>query len=125
MNAPTPEQIAKLPKWAQERIADLERRTATAELVLKEFQDAQTPSPIFYDDLVCIGSGGPQFVRRYVQSSRVSIVRDGVRADVLLRADGDTGIEISWGDEKRGVSQVAMVPLSFQKVVLLSKAQLR
>lgn len=124
MNTPTPEQIAKLPKWAQEHIADLDRRMVVAERSLKEYEDAQTPSEFFYDDLLCIGGKSPQNVRRYVQTHRISIVRDGIRADVLLRHD-EPGIEISWGDEHRGCREVAMIPTSFQKIKLLSKDKMR
>lgn len=124
MNAPTPEQLEKLPKWAQEHIKDLNRRMVIAERTLKEYQDAQTPSEFFYDDYLCIGGGSPQHARRYVQTHKISVVKDGVRADVLLRHD-EPGIEISWGDEKRTCREVALVPTSFQKIKLVTKDHIR
>ena len=125
MNAPTPEQIAKLPKWAQDHIKNLDRRMVVAERTLKEYQDAQTPSPVFYDDLLCVGEGGPKHVRRFVQTRRISIVNDGIRVDVMVRGDGDKGVEVSWGDDGRLCREVAMVPISFQKMKILTKEDMR
>ncbi len=123
-NTPTAEKIAKLPKWAQEHIANLDRRMELAERKLKEFEDAQTPSEFFYDDYVCVGDGSPPNVRRYVQTHKISVVRDGVRVDIMLRLD-EKGIEISWGDEFRGCREIAMVPTSFQKIKLVKKEDIR
>ena len=121
---PTPEQIAKLPKWAQEHIEGLDRRVVIAERTLKEYGDTQTESPFFYDDYLCIGGGSPQFARKYIQTHKVSVVKDGVRVDVLLRMD-EKGIEISWGDEDRTCREVAMIPTSFQKIKLVQKEHIR
>jgi hypothetical protein len=123
-NKPTPEQIAKLPKWAQELIANLDRRVVLSERALREHMDSQTPSEFFIDDYLCIGGGSPVATRRYVQTHKISVAKDGVRADILLRMD-EPGIEISWGDEKRTCREVAMVPTSFQKIKLVTKEHIR
>lgn len=47
---PTTEQIAKLPKWAQDHIARIERRRADAVRQLEEYCDTVTPSPIKFDN---------------------------------------------------------------------------
>ena len=124
MNSPTPEQIAKLPKWAQEYIEDLSRRTEIAGRALKEYTDSQTPSPFFFDDFLPVGGESPQFSRTYVQTHKICVVKDGVRVDVLLR-DDEPGIEVSWGDEKRGMRETPMIPISYQKIKILPKDQLR
>ena len=124
MTTPTPEQIEKLPKWAQEHIKDLDRRMVIAERTLNEYKDTQTPSAFFVDDLVCIGGGSPKFMRKYIQTNKISVVRDGVRVDILLRQD-EKGIEIAWSDEDRGCRELAMVPTSFQKIKVVKKEDIR
>ena len=124
MNIPTPEQISKLPKWAQEYVRDLERRSTIAERTLKEYTDAQTPSEFYIDDLLCIGPGGPQSGRQYVQTHKISVERDGVKLDVLLRMD-TPGIDLSWCSSTRLMEEVAMIPLSFNKVKLVPKDKMR
>ena len=124
-NPPTPEQLAKLPKWAQEHIADLERRVVLAERTLQEYNDSQTPSEFFYEDFNRMGGNdSTKSIRRYIQTYRMTVERDGVQVDVLLRQD-DPGIEISFSSSNRLVSQVAMVAASFNKIIILPKDKLR
>lgn len=124
MNAPLPEQIAKLPKWAQEHIADLQRRTAEAERTFREYNDSQTPSKFFYDDYVCIGGASPEHSKKYVQTDRMTVIAHGVRLDILVRNE-EKGIEIQWDDEKRHCREIAFVPQSFQKAKLVTKENIR
>jgi len=124
METPTPEQIAKLPKWVQDHIRDLERRTKVAERAVKEYGDTQTVSNVFYEDFLCIGGGSPKITRKYVQSDRITVLRDDIRLDVLLRQE-EPGIEVWWSDEDRGMREIAMVPTSFQKMRLLRKDHMR
>jgi len=124
MNIPTPEQLEKLPKWAQEYIKDLDRRMVVSERTLKEYTDTQTPAEFFIDDLVCIGEGSPKFMRKFIQTNKMSVLRDGVRVDILLRHD-EKGIEIGWSDEQRGCREIAMIPTSFQKIKLVQKEDIR
>ena len=121
---PTPEQLAKLPKWAQEHIEDITRQHKVAVGQLNQCLDTQTPSSFFIDEYVGIGAGSPKNIRKYVQTHKISIQRDGVRLDVLLRID-EPGIEIAWIDDKRMCSEVAMVPTSFQKMKLIPKDKMR
>ncbi len=125
MNIPTPDQIAKLPKWAQDYVKDLNRRMTTAEKELKEQLDSQTPSEFYIDDLLCIGDGSPQFARKYVQTHKISVEHDGVKLDVLVRGPEDPGIDISWGCSKRLMTEVALIPLSFQKMKIVPKDKMR
>jgi hypothetical protein len=80
---PTKAQIEKLPVWAQTYIKHLESEREAAVKQLLEFNDHQTESNVFIQDHVCIGegtsgrkapgegSGGPTFVRRFLQTKRV------------------------------------------------------
>ena len=121
---PTPEQIEKLPKWAQEHIKDLDRRMVVAERAVAEFADGQTPSKFYYDEYLCIGGGSPKNVRRYIQTNRVTIEHAGVQVDILVRED-EPEIEIGWSDPTRICREVAMVPKSFQQIKIIHPKHIR
>jgi len=88
---PTAEQIAKLPKWAQERIRNLERALFISQRTMTEFCDSQTPSRVWYDELICDKViGGPSSRRVYIQSNRVTFGRDALRERTLIvQCDSD------------------------------------
>ena len=121
---PTPEQIKKLPVWAQEHIKDLDRRMVLAERALNEYNDSQTPSEFYYEDYVCVGGGSPKYFRRYLQTNKVTIVHEGVQVDVLVR-EHEPEIEIGWSDPNRLVREVAMVPKSFQQIKIIHPSKIR
>jgi hypothetical protein len=121
---PTPEQIAKLPKWAQERLADVERRTRVAEEKLKEYLDAQTPSEFYVEEYVSTGEGSDKYAQRYIQTYKMAVETGGVKLTILLRQD-EKGIELQWNSTSRLMQEVAMVPLSFNKVKIVAKEFLR
>lgn len=129
MSTPTPEQISKLPRWAQEHIKDLERNLTTAQALNKRFEDAQTPSPFYTDDWTVTPS-----VKRFFQAtaSRICIEHAGVHLQVFLAdpKDGQRlhGIELSYqGINERSLcgSTVALMPRSISCIQLVNKANLR
>lgn len=122
--------LSKLPKWAQEHIATLERERDVAIRELNEWVDSQTPSPIYIDEMVCTGeTKGTTTKRRYVQTRRLTIEYAGVELDVFLAPehDGsrDFGIHLSFSTPDHSLGQVAMIPISFQQVVLIAKENMR
>ena len=121
---PTPEQIAKLPKWAQERMEDLERRTRVAERALKDNLDSQTPSEFFVEEYLSTGEGSDKHVRRYIQTYKMAVEHDGVKLTILLRQD-EKGIDLQWNSTNRLMNEVALVPLSFNKVKIVAKEFMR
>lgn len=121
---PTPEQIAKLPKWAQEHIADLSRRQQNAERALNEFKDNQTPCEFYTEDYLCVGAKSNEYVKRYIQAHKVCVERDGVKLTILLRQD-EKGLDLQWRSTDRLMNEVAMVPTSFNKVKIVSKECMR
>ena len=121
---PTPEQIAKLPKWAQERIADLERRTRVAEAAVKNYLDSQTPSEFYVEEYVSTGEGSDKHVKRFVQTYKMAVEHDGVKLTILLRQD-EKGIDLQWNSTNRLMNEVALVPLSFNKVKIVAKEFMR
>ena len=124
MITPSPEKISKLPAWAQEHIQDLERRRETATKTLEEYTNSQTPSEFYYDEMVCLGEGSPKYLRRYVQTYKMTIEREGVQVDVLLRQD-EPGIELSFSHTNHAISQVAIVASSFNKLRIIPNDKLR
>ena len=124
MNSPSQEQIDKLPKWATEHIKDLTRRTLTAEKKFTEYTDSQTPSDIYHGDHICIGDSSPQSHRRYVQSDKISIEYHNVLLNIYLRPE-EKFIDLQWSMSDHLTGDVAMIPVSFNKVKLISKKNMR
>jgi hypothetical protein len=122
------DKIAKLPKWAQDMFRDLQREREVAIRALNEWTDNQTPSPVFIDELECLGEektergSPPSRKRRYVQTHRIQIEWAGVVLDVHLR---DEGIALQWGTLDRSMAEVSMVPRSYQQVTLMTKDKMR
>ena len=89
-------EIAKLPKWAQEHIANLQRERDLSVRTLNEFQNSQTPSKIWTDDWVCSGEEkGPTVKTHYIQSRSVNIKVGNSEVHLYLRRDNV--LEISTG----------------------------
>ena len=111
------EGIEKLPKWAQEKVRNLERERDVAVRKLREWEDSQTPSPFQFWDHVCDGDQGTGPSRRvqYVQAHTMDVVHNGVRLSVILR---DEGIDLQYDAERRHMGRVSLVPKSYQQVML-------
>jgi hypothetical protein len=111
---PTPEQIAKLPKWAQEHIGDLVRNLDSATTTIKRISDEQTESSIYVDDWY----SNPR-IKHYIQSplNRITLEHAGVRMDVYLPSEKDSqrlfGPEIQY--------QGIMPSLSFNPVAIMPR----
>ncbi len=119
----TDPRIEKLPKWAQDHIADIQRQRDVSVRELNEYIDKQTPSPFFVDEMVCTGEEtGPTVKRNYIQTRRVSVEHAGVSLDVYIR---DEVIELTWGDGEYRNGDVAMIPVSRQQVHLKSQENMR
>lgn len=118
---PTPENIAKLPKWAQEHIANLERSHSIAVCNLKDWSDTQTPSAISVSELSCHNlEGGPERITRYVKGHSIEVNHGGVSMRVLLRGgdnnrDGKPVIDISYSASKSASGECQLIPMSFQQ----------
>lgn len=130
MSAPTPEQIAKLPKWAQDHISKLESERFVSVRTLNEFCDAQTKSGIYFDDLVCTGERtGPSAKRKYVQTNKIEVEHAGLQLSVHLSRRDDSqrsfGIQLQWSTLKRMCSHVAAMPTAFNTLELVAKENMR
>ena len=121
VNQFTPEELAKLPKWALVKIKMLEAERRTAVDALRRYANEQAESPFRITELECIGEQvGPTFLTRYIQTRKVEIVWKGVELTVYLKEDG---IFLSWVAENQSVRNfVGLVPLAFQQAMLRAEA---
>lgn len=121
MKPPLPEQIAKLPKWAQNYVKSLERERDDARRTEKKYRDMQTPSAFFEE------YQGPKHQEvRYIQAINLCCVWRGVRLLISAHDFGNAGhgINLQWEDADRHGKDVAFIPQSFQSARLVSKAEM-
>jgi len=125
---PTPEQLAKLPKWAQQHIEDIERSLKAAQTRMANMDDQQTPSPVYIEEWP-----ENKIVRRYVQVpySHVTIKHAGVHLDIYLAREKDAqwlyGIELTYAGEVRNLTgcEVAIIPRSVNTIQLVNMKYMR
>lgn len=115
--------ITKLPKWAQDKIAMLERERETAIDTLNRWQDGQAKSPIANPNYECTGENiGPTMKTQYIQSHRLEITWQGIKLQVLLR---DKAIDLQYSGAGAMQSDVCLVPRSYQQIWLVVKENMR
>ena len=115
--------LENAPKWIQMLVANLKRERDTAIQALNKWNDSQTPSKIWAEDIVCLGEQkGPSFKKHFIQSRRVTIEHAGVHLDILIR---DQQIELGWSGLDHGMDEIALIPESFQKCRLLHPKNMR
>lgn len=116
----------KLPKWAQEHIADLQRERDTAVKALRDWSDTQTPGPIYVDEHACIndepGSRAPSHFKRYIEGHRIGIDWLGIKVDITLR---DDEIGISYGGSNHLLRDVCLQPKFNQGLALIPREKMR
>lgn len=130
MDNPTPQQIAKLPFWAKRHMQNLENRRAEAECALQTALDRQTPSPFFVDEILMTSdSKEHRYIRTFFNpgGNRMTVQHEGVLLNITLPmgTQGRRGIELQWSDPRRQVLDIAMIPQSYQQVVLLPPGLMR
>ena len=113
--------VSKLPKWAQDQIADLSRERDTAIRALNAFVDDQTPSAFSYRTRLSTGeSQGPALKTRYIQTHGVDLCWGGM--EVLMRANmykRDTDpAEITIQYDSQNSAAVLLTPVAYQRLTL-------
>lgn len=118
---PTAEQLENLPKWAQKHIKDLTRQAFMARRELREYVDNQTESNFYTENW---NSDEEKLLRNFIQTHKMTILRDDVEVTVLLRHD-EPGIDISWTDHQRISREVALIPIGFNSIRILKQGDMR
>lgn len=120
----TPESFNRLPKWAQIEFKDIQRERDVAVYELNKWVDAQTPSKMYVDEMVCTGEErGPSTKRRYIQGHRITVEHAGIRLDVSTL--DERSIEIRWDAQDRSIRGLAFIPFSFQNARIVHPENMR
>jgi len=120
---PEQDKIEKLPKWAQEYIANIEREREISVRALNEYCDSQTPSAFSVPEYESTGEQqGPSYKVRYIQTRKMEVDYEGVLLRIYLR---DDTIDLQWESRAGGMEDVAMIPQSFHRVTLKSASNMR
>jgi hypothetical protein len=121
-------QIAKLPKWAQDHIRDLERQREVAIKALDDALNTQTESPFYTEDFLCLGEQrGPTTRRRHFQAHRIIVEWRGIRLDVKASdyGNGQSGIGLQWTGKHHRTGDIAFIPTSYQAASLVAPEDMR
>ncbi len=112
---PTPEQIEKLPKWAQDHVKDLERRRDDALSALQHHLGKQYVTPFFFEDMVREAEGNGYKNHRIYLGERwergIGVEFGGVRLSITCRGDaGNEEITINFERTDRMRGDVMVEP---------------
>ena len=123
---PTSDQIAKLPKWAQDHIENLSRERDSAVDTLNKFCDNQTPSRFRVEDHPCTGeTAGPSHKKSYVQGHTLYVEWAGIELRIEANDYGGRTNEIglSWSTSMQ--REIALIPQSFCQVTLKTQENMK
>lgn len=123
-----PEQLVKLPKWAQDYIEKLSRERDVAIQTLNKFCDSETPSPFYIEDNPCTGESGmtgPVRKRRYIQAHAVNVEWAGITLRIDANDYGGRRNEIGIFYGTGTNCDVALVPMSYGNASLKTKENMR
>lgn len=111
------EKLAKLPKYAQEYIEDLERTLETAEETLDRYVNVNQDGQFSFGDLVCLKE--TRALERKVDAIRMRVEHADIHLEVSIAHDDR--IELRWtaGPDKYGLGDVAFIPTSYQHAKLI------
>lgn len=121
---PSKEKLEKLPVWAREYIRDLEIKAEHSKMALDSYLDDQSPSKFFTEEMIC-DTQPPRFIRRNIKTHSLWVEYEGVKLNILIRGTPREGIELSWGANKTLTEEVPLIPLSYQKIKLIRKENVR
>ena len=113
--------IAKLPKWAQDRLKSAERAARDARDACAKTYESQEITGVWqyvYDGV------SAERRKAYIDAHSVEFHHAGVWVRVMLPTD-NRGIELWWGENENMGGEVAMIPESYQKVLLVTAPNMR
>ena len=124
MSQPTSEQIAKLPKWAQEHIESLSREARTWKESALRFSKEQPESPFFMETY------NEEMRKQFITSpsSSVSFKHAGVEGTIYLTCKGDSqrpfGVELTFHGDNQ-LQPVGIFPAYSNCLYLVAKENMR
>ena len=95
----TQQQYDRLPFYVKEHLESLKRERDVAVRQLREYEDAQTPSDFWTEELICDEPGSPRTTKKYLQTYQVFMKVDGDEDHYLsLRRtlDGEVLLTTGW-----------------------------
>lgn len=116
----------KLPKWAQERIRELERQRDEALKALNQWKDDQKPSKFSSTFPLCTGEAqGPTFKEVFFHpcADGITVRHSGI--ELMVSAFEDEGIHLRWSAQNTACGEVAFIPTSFQNACMKHPSKLR
>jgi hypothetical protein len=126
------EDISKLPKWAQTKIASLERNADYLMRELDRFQKEQPPSPFYAERFVTKPGAGIEETRQNIDATRLCVSVDGAFLSIIIRDhkwnDGTEyqTIDLQWSSGHRmSLGNAAFVPTSYQSASIVPLKGLR
>lgn len=119
MNDPAPEQLARLPKYAQDHIRELQLRAVRAERDLKAWTAKQTKTKVWTLEYT-----GGEHIERYFQADTIEIEHNGVHLKISGMWDDGPDLQLAWWPAGRGMplGTISMIPTSTQQVKLTNLA---
>jgi hypothetical protein len=110
----TPEKIAKLPKWAQAHIRELNSQRESAVSKLDQYEDGNTPTNVWQEEY-CYDTKSNTLRKRYIQADRVEFQFQGVHLTVSLVQE--RGVELSWrpAGGRAALGDLCFIPTSYQQ----------
>ena len=119
-NQATQERIAKLPLWAREHIAELERARQSAVDALAKYVNENDEGPFVFSEFVSDGEKcGPTTYTRRVNAYKLDVAHADIHFSLTL-ADEDA-IKIRWsaGKASHSMGDVCFIPESWQQARLV------
>lgn len=122
MNRPTDDQLAKLPKYAQAYIQDLERKHENVLKIMRSMEAEQPKGKVWEDTFEHTGEerGGSRVIR-YFPCNHLEIESAGVRLSICGLWN-DEEIQLSWRPAGQGhpLGDVLFIPTSYQQAKLVA-----
>lgn len=112
------ERVAKLPKWAQERMAQLERGRDEMKRLLDEFQRGHQDGKILISEMYHDGDN-TQVTDHRLAGHRVEIEHAGCRLSVNVGRDDEIFLSWSAGTGIISLGDCCFIPTGYQQAKLV------
>ena len=118
-NKLTDNQLARLPKYAQDYIKELRGEAKTATENLDAWAAKQTPTKIWTTEYT-----SDYYIHRYFKADNIEIEHKGVRLRISGLWDEKEDIQLSWTPAGRGfpTGVIGLIPTSLQQAKLVNLA---